>query len=82
MRSEFRMARYWLVVGGAFVGAASFILFAAALLLQALNGHGSGAGNILRVALAIFSLVIGLLFIIAGGLYLESAGQSRDSHSR
>jgi hypothetical protein len=79
MRSEVHPGRYWLVVGCSFTCSAAFLLFAAALILQAWLGHGSHAGNILRVGLGVLSLFIGIFFLTVGVLYRASSDDSRDS---
>ena len=79
MRQEFHLRRYWAVLGGSFICGAAFFLLAAALILQAWQGHGSHPGNILRVGLAIFSLFMGLFFATVGTLYHASFSESDDS---
>jgi predicted CDP-diglyceride synthetase/phosphatidate cytidylyltransferase len=77
MESEEHPLSYWFILIGAFAGGAAFILFAVALILQILNGHGSQAGNILRVALAVFSLFVGLFCVTVGTLYRLSFNDAR-----
>lgn len=73
MRSEFHPGRYWAVLGCSFACGAVFLLLAAALALQAWQGHGSHPGNILRVGFAVVSLFMGFFFIIVGALYRASS---------
>ena len=76
MRSEFRPGRYWVVLGCSFMCGAVFFLLAAALILQAWEGHGSQPGNVLRIGLAIFSLFVGFFFVMVGTLYQASFRES------
>jgi hypothetical protein len=77
MDSEGHSLSYWFILTGAFAGGAAFILFAIALILQIINGHGSQAGNILRVALAVVSLFVGLFCVTVGTLYRLSFDDAR-----
>jgi hypothetical protein len=77
MRPENHSGRFWFVMGFAFVcGAASF-LFAAVLILHAVAGHGSQAGNFLRAGFAIVAFVMGCFFVTVGGLYHASCNRAR-----
>jgi hypothetical protein len=78
MRSGYHPGRYWIVLGCSFICGAAFFLFAAALIFQAWLGHGSHAGNILRIGLALFSVLIGFFFLAVGTLYRASSNESRD----
>jgi hypothetical protein len=78
MRSEYHPGRYWVVLGCSFICGAAFFLFGAALIFQAWLGHGSHAGNILRIGLAVFSVFIGFFFLAVGTLYRASFDESRD----
>jgi hypothetical protein len=78
MRSEYHPGRYWIVLGCSFICGAGFFLFAAVLIFQAWLGHGSHAGNILRIGLAVFSVFIGFFFLAVGTLYRASFNESRN----
>ena len=78
MRSEYHPGRYWIVLGWSFICGAAFFLFAAALIFQAWLGHGSHAGNILRIGLAVLSVFIGFFFLAVGTLYRASFNESRN----
>jgi hypothetical protein len=72
MRPENQSGRYWFVLAFALICGAAFFLFAVVLILQALAGHGSQAGNILRAGLAIFAFLMGCFFVTVGALYRAS----------
>jgi hypothetical protein len=55
-----------------FVGAAAFAFFAVTLIVQTAYGHGSHAGNILRVGLAVIFLFLGLFLVAVGTLHRMS----------
>lgn len=82
MHSEYHPDRYWRVLGCSFICGAAFFLLAAALILQAWQGHGSHSGNILRLGLAIFSFLVGIFFIAVGTLYHASFHESHDARIR
>ena len=71
-------ARFWLVVGFSFTCGLVFLLLAGLLILQALAGHGSQPGNILRMGMAIFALFLGSFFFVLGTLYRASFNRARD----
>jgi hypothetical protein len=79
MRSGYHPGRYWMILGCSLMFSAASILFAGALILQVWIGHGSHGGNILCSALALFSLLLGFLFLTVGTLYRASFDESRDS---
>jgi hypothetical protein len=54
------------------VGAAAFVFFALVLIVQAAFGHGSHAGSILRIALAVVFLFMALFLVAIGTLYRMS----------
>jgi VIT1/CCC1 family predicted Fe2+/Mn2+ transporter len=72
VRSEGSARSHWLILACSFVGAAACALFALVLIVQAAFGHGSHAGNILRVALAIIFLFLALFLIAIGTLHRMS----------
>jgi VIT1/CCC1 family predicted Fe2+/Mn2+ transporter len=72
MPSERRARSHWLILACSFVGAAAFVFFALVLIVQAAFGHGSHAGNILRVALAVIFLFMALFLVAIGTLYRMS----------
>jgi len=82
MRSEDHARPRWLGLLCAFVGAAVFIFFAIALIVQAAYGHGSHAGNILRVGLAVILLFVGLFFVAVGTLYGMSFDEEQGNEFR
>ena len=82
MRSERHPRSYWLIMVFSFAGAAGFVFFALDLILQAIYGHGGGAGNILRVGLAVGSLFLGFFFLAVGSLYRMSLDEERAGHAR
>jgi hypothetical protein len=68
MSSQRSNTFHWVVVIGAIAGivvSASAAIFSFA---EVMIGHGSGAGNILRIGVGVFSLFVGLLMIIVGGI--------------
>jgi hypothetical protein len=69
MRSGHYPGRFWAIQLCAHAVGAAFILFAGALILEAVAGRGSNGGTILLVALAIFSLFVGLSFLAGAALY-------------
>jgi len=72
MQSEGHARSHWLILACSFVGAAAFAFFAVVLIVQAVFGHGSQAGNILRVALAVIFLFLALFLVAIGTLYRMS----------
>ena len=72
MQSEGHARSHWLILAGSIVGAAAFAFLALVLIVQAAFGHGSHAGNILRVALAIIFLFLALFLVAIGTLYRMS----------
>jgi hypothetical protein len=68
VRSEGHARSHWLILACSFVGAAAFAFFAVVLIVQAAFGHGSHAGNILRVALAVIFLFLALFLVAIGTL--------------
>lgn len=78
MQSDSAPARLWLVLGFSFTCGLACLLLAGILILQALIGHGSQPGNILRVGLAIFALFLGCLFFVLGALYHASFTNGRE----
>ena len=72
MRLETHTRSYWLILICAFVGAAAFAFFAIALIVPAVSGHGSHAGNVLRAGLGVVSLFLGIFFVAVGTLYVIS----------
>jgi len=82
MKSEQYSRSYWLIIACSFVAAAAFVFFALLLFLEAIYGHGGGAGNILRVGLAVASLFVGLFFLAVGTLYRMSLDDPRASDLR
>ena len=81
MESERHARAHWVISAAAFVGAAAFIIFAVALILQAVSGHGGGPGNILRVGLAITSFFIGLFVASVGAMYWMSSHKAHHNES-
>ena len=77
MRSAGHSFSYWAILTGAFAGAAAFLCFAAVLFLQIFSGHGSHAGNFLRFALAVVSLLVGVFCLTVGALYRMSFGHAQ-----
>jgi hypothetical protein len=69
MPSEAQDRWYWLILVGAFTGAAGFFAFAVVVLVHVFTGHGSHAGNILRVGLGIGAFFLGLFLCAVGALY-------------
>ena len=82
MESETRTGSDWLILFCAFAGAATFAFFAIELVLQTISGHGSHAGNIIRIATAIMFLFLGFFFITVGTLYRLSFNEDRSNQFR
>ena len=82
MRVESHTCSYWLILACAFVGAATFSFFAITLIVQAVSGHGSHAGNILRVGLGFVSLFLGIFFVAVGTLYVISFDEADGNEFR
>jgi membrane protein implicated in regulation of membrane protease activity len=60
-----------------FGGAALFVLwFAVSLLVEVVTGHGSSAGNILRIGLSIFLLAVSAILSIVAILNWRSSHPS------
>lgn len=72
MRLEARPRTYAVILLSAYAGAAASATITITLLLRSLSGHGSPAGNLLRVGLAILFFFIGFFFITVGVLYRAS----------
>jgi hypothetical protein len=72
VQSQGHARSHWLILTCSFVGAAAFAFLALVLIVQAAFGHGSHAGNILRVALAIIFLFLALFLVAIGTLYRMS----------
>ena len=82
MPSERHPQVYSLITVLFFAGAAGFVFFALELLLQAIYGHGGGAGNILRLGLAVGSLFLGFFLLAVGTLYRKSLEEDRAGQAR
>jgi hypothetical protein len=82
MRSETQARSHWGIVAGAFAGAAAFAFFAVTLIIHAAFGHGSAAGNILRIGLAIIFLFVGLFLVAVGTLYRMSFDEEHGGELR
>ena len=82
MKSEQLPLTYWLVMVCSFVGAAAFAFLALVLILEAINGHGGPAGNILRLGLAVASFFVGLFLMAVGTLYYISFDDPHTSDLR
>jgi hypothetical protein len=80
MESEQHSRPNRLIMVCSFAGAAAFLFFALALLLDAIYGHGGGAGNIIRVGVAVGSLFIGFFLLAVGTLYRLSFDDERAGH--
>ncbi len=76
MRSEFHLGRYWAVLSFSFACGAAFFLLAAALLVQAWQGHLHQPSDILRLAFAVMSLLLGFFCVTVGTLYHASFRES------
>ena len=79
MRSEAHSLSYWFIPASSFAGAALFIVFAVSLIMQIVAGHGSVAGNLLRIAVAIVFLFVGLFLAAFGTLYRMSFDDPRET---
>ena len=78
MQSEGHARSHWLILAGSIVGAAAFAFIAVVLIVQAAFGHGSQAGNILRVALAVIFLFLALFLVAIGTLYRMSFDEEQN----
>ena len=72
MRSETHARFHWAIMACSFTGAAAFAFFAVTLIVQAVYGHGSHAGNILRIGLAVIFFFLGLFLAVIGILHRMS----------
>ena len=77
MRSETHPFFYWFIPGCSLAGAVLLILFAVSLVVQIAGGHGSAAGNLFRIAMAIISLFLGLFLAAVGAIYRMSFDDAR-----
>ena len=82
MRSEPHTLSDWMILACAFLGAAAFVFIAFTLILQVIYGAGSHVGNILRAAIAVVFLFIGIFFATVGTLYSKSFDEDRSSAFR
>jgi len=82
MRSEVRASSYWMVLLGSYAGAAVFAVFAFTLIQQLLHGHGSPAGNILRVSLLLVFIFLGLFLVAVGTVYHLSFNEDSSNEFR
>lgn len=73
---------YWLILVGAFTGAAGFFAFAVVVLVHVFTGHGSHAGNILRIGMGIGALCLGLFLCAVGALYRLSFDEEHSKEFR
>jgi hypothetical protein len=72
MRSEAPRLSDWLILVCSFAGAAVFALVTLEFVAQIISGHGSPAGNAIRIAAAVTSLLTGIFCLIFGTLYWKS----------
>jgi hypothetical protein len=82
MRLETHTRSYWLILACSLLGAAAFAFFAITLIIQAVSGTGSHAGNILRIGLGIVSLFMGIFFVAVGTLYVISFDEADGNEFR
>ena len=72
MRSETHIRSHLVILACSFVGAAAFAFFALTLIVQTAYGHGSHAGNILRIGLAVIFFFMGFFLAAIGTLHRMS----------
>jgi hypothetical protein len=72
MQSEAPKLSDWLILACSFAGAAFFAFLTVELVLQIISGHGSHAGNALRMVAAAISLLSGIFCATVGTLYWKS----------
>ena len=77
MRSRTHPFFYWFIPCCSFAGAALLILFAVSLVVHIVAGHGSAAGDLFRIAMAIISLFLGLFLAAVGAIYRMSFDDAR-----
>ena len=75
MRSETHARFHWAIMACSFTGAAAFAFFAVTLIVQAVYGHGSHAGNILRIGLAVIFFFMGLFLAAIGTVHRMSVDE-------
>ena len=73
MSSRVRGTFRWALVVSAFAGFTLSMLAAIALFAAVVTGHGSSAGNILRVGLGLLSLLIAIVLLVVGAMNWPSS---------